>query len=176
MKVGIISDTHDRLDNLKKAIEIFYKEKVGLIIHCGDWISPFTLEYFDFICQGFRVPVKSVFGNNEGDIKRIIKRNANLKNPIQFPKEEAFKIEIGQKKSVVYHGHDLVILQSLIDSQVYDVVFTGHTHKARNKKIKKTLVLNPGTISFAANSRIIDSATVAVYSSESNSAEIITFK
>jgi len=75
MKLGIISDTHDRLESLAKAIEIFKKEKVEMIVHCGDWVSPFTIEFFDKYCQkvGLKVPVRSLIGNNKGDLERMIK-------------------------------------------------------------------------------------------------------
>lgn len=176
MKVGVISDTHDRLESLKKVIEIFQENQVEMIIHCGDWVSPFTLEYFDFISGNFRVPIKSIFGNNEGDIKRIIERNASLKNPIEFVPKEVFELEIGKRKIVVYHGQDKAILESLIGCGKYDAVFTGHNHQSRNEVINKTLVLNPGTTCFAAESRIIDESSVAIYDPDSNSAQIITFK
>jgi len=47
MKIGILSDTHDRLDTIEKVFHIFLDEKVEQIIHCGDWVSPFTIEFFD---------------------------------------------------------------------------------------------------------------------------------
>lgn len=78
MIIGVLSDTHDRLDSLKLAIEVFKKNHVEEIVHCGDWISPFTLEYLDYITGDFKIPIQSVFGNNEGDIRRIIERNSKL--------------------------------------------------------------------------------------------------
>jgi len=35
MKIGIISDTHDNLPQIKKAVEIFNREKVELVLHAG---------------------------------------------------------------------------------------------------------------------------------------------
>ena len=63
MKIGIISDTHDNLSQIKKAVEIFNQEKVELVLHAGDFVSPFTsLEFKNLNC-----PLKGVFGNNDGD-------------------------------------------------------------------------------------------------------------
>ncbi len=84
-------------------------------------------------------------------------------------------IDIDGKQAAVYHGDDHEILRTLIDSQKYDVVFTGHTHTVRNEKVGKTLVLNPGTTSYASEGEIIDKATVAIYNSQTNSAEIVSF-
>jgi uncharacterized protein len=35
MKIGIISDTHDDIENVQEAIEIFNKVKVEYVIHAG---------------------------------------------------------------------------------------------------------------------------------------------
>jgi len=173
MKLGIISDTHDRLDSIAKALNIFKENKVNMIIHCGDWVSPFTLEFYDKHNQNPSIPTKSVFGNNEGDIKRIIERNAKLKNPIDFAPKIVFELKIGKRNIVVFHGHDKVILNALIESQKYDAVFTGHTHIPRNEYINNTLVLNPGSTAYVAQSRMIKKASVAVYDSISNRAKVI---
>ena len=37
MKIGILSGTHDEIDNVREAIRRF-KENVELIIHAGDFI------------------------------------------------------------------------------------------------------------------------------------------
>ncbi len=173
MKIGVISDTHDRLDSIIKALEIFRKEKVEFIIHCGDWVSPFTLEFYDAQNSNPSIPTKSVFGNNEGDIKRIIERNAKLKNPIEFASKITLELNIDNRKIAVFHGHDKVILDALVKSQKYDAVFTGHTHIPYNEYVNKTLVLNPGSTSYTSQSRIVKQASIAIYSSQANTAQIL---
>jgi putative phosphoesterase len=175
MKIGVMSDTHDRLESLSKVIEIFKENDVGQIIHCGDWVSPLTLEYFDSISRNLNVPIKSVYGNNEGDIKNIIRRNNKLRNPVSFTFKDTIELNIQGRKVVVYHGDDKVILNALIKSGIYDAIFTGHTHAVRNEVAGKTLVLNPGATCFIAESKIIDKGSVAIYNSDTNSAEIIYF-
>ncbi len=39
MKVAIISDTHDHIENTEKAIKIFKQEKISSIIHCGNFCA-----------------------------------------------------------------------------------------------------------------------------------------
>lgn len=46
MKVGIISDTHDNLPLVDKAIERLNREKVKIVLHAGDYIAPFTVVRF----------------------------------------------------------------------------------------------------------------------------------
>jgi len=176
MKIGIISDTHDNLSGLKKAIEIFKSKEVDQLVHCGDWVSPFTLEFFDEEMKGFKIPVRTVVGNNPGDLKRTIMRNSRMDNPIEWPKRVALAFEVDGKKAIIFHGDDHDLLDALIASQKYDVVFTGHTHASRNEYIGKTLVLNPGSTSFACKGKIVDKASVAVYDSKTNKAEVITFQ
>ena len=36
MIIGVISDTHNNLRNVKKIIELFNEKKVELVIHTGD--------------------------------------------------------------------------------------------------------------------------------------------
>jgi putative phosphoesterase len=175
MKVGIISDTHDHLVGLKKAIEVFKKQQIDFLIHCGDWVSPYTLKFFDQEMEGLEVPIKSLIGNNVGDQKGRERRSAIMKHQIDWTYKEPLELDLDGKKTAVCHGHDLGLLNSLIESQKYDLIITGHTHEARNEIIGKTLVINPGSTSFANEGRIIDKASVAIYDTETEKAEIIFF-
>lgn len=175
MLIGIISDTHDNLPGLQKAIKILKEQNIEMLIHCGDWVSPFTLEFFDKEMKDLKIPVKSVVGNNPGDTKRTMLSNLNMKNPIEWAKTVMLILDIDGKKAVVYHGDDREILSTLIDSQKYDIVFTGHTHASRNEVIGKTLVINPGNTCYACEGEITEKASVAIYNSKTNKAEIIYF-
>lgn len=173
MLVGIISDTHDNLPALKKATQLFKENKIEMLIHCGDWVSPFILEFFDQEMGDLNIPVKSVVGNNPGDIKRTLMSNSKMHHSIEWPKTVTIKLDIGDKKAIVYHGDDYELLGALIDSQKYDLIFTGHTHSPRNETIGKTLIVNPGSTSYAYEAKIIDQASVAVYNSDTHQAKII---
>ena len=63
MKIGIISDTHDDIENVQKAIEIFNAEKVDYVIHAGDYIFPgIVMEFKELNAKLF-----GVLGNNDGE-------------------------------------------------------------------------------------------------------------
>ena len=168
MLIGIISDTHDNARTLLKAVDLFNKRKVGLVIHCGDWVSPFMPPF----TKGLKCKIISVFGNNEGDIFRFLKRNEKEKWNIEFEKECA-EIEIDGKKIAAYHGHSKPLLQSLIKSQEYDAVFSGHNHKASVEKKGKTLHVNPGSTSGVCGIELSDKITIAIYDTKTNTAEIV---
>lgn len=176
MKIGVISDTHDHIEAVAKAVTIFKEKKVEQIVHCGDWVSPYTLAFFGSLMADWNIPVHSVLGNNEGDYRMLFKKNAELKNPVKFADVSVLELTVEGKKIAVYHGHDEHVLDGLILSDKYVAIFTGHTHVVRNKKEDDVLVLNPGSTSYFSEGKIIDTATVAIYDSASNSAEIITFK
>jgi len=46
----VISDTHDNMENTKKAIELAKSNNVDTIFHCGDIVSPFTPNGFSGKC------------------------------------------------------------------------------------------------------------------------------
>jgi predicted phosphodiesterase len=61
MKIGLISNSHDHIDNIRKAAQTFKDRGVSLVIHAGDIVSPPALKPF----QGMRIA--GIFGNNDGE-------------------------------------------------------------------------------------------------------------
>jgi hypothetical protein len=135
MRLGIISDTHDNVENVLKAVALFRKENVPLVVHCGDMISPKTATFF----QG--VALKFVRGNCDGDVTNLKMKLEQVGS--EFLGERAV-LEIEGKTIFVYHGHDKSKLDSFIKSGEYQYVFTGHTHILRDEQVGTTRVLNPG--------------------------------
>ncbi|MEO0083560.1 MAG: YfcE family phosphodiesterase, partial [candidate division WOR-3 bacterium] len=72
--IGIISDTHDNLPNIKRAVKIFNQRKVSLVIHCGDFVAPFTLLTF----KELQCPLTGVFGNCDGEKEYLLTQAKNL--------------------------------------------------------------------------------------------------
>ena len=44
MKIGLISDTHDNIQNIRRAVRKFNDKRVDLVIHAGDIVSPNAVE------------------------------------------------------------------------------------------------------------------------------------
>ena len=63
MLVGLISDTHDRLPMVEKAVKRLNEEKVKLVLHAGDYVAPFVIPKF----KDLKARLIGVFGNNDGD-------------------------------------------------------------------------------------------------------------
>ncbi|MFA6620917.1 MAG: metallophosphoesterase [Candidatus Caldatribacteriota bacterium] len=134
MKIGIMSDTHDNLPNIKKAITIFNHEKIDYLFHTGDFVSPFTAREIKNIKCSFA----GIFGNNDGDRLFLLNQFKDI-GPI-YP--EPYKVSIENKKLIMFHKDD--VISDLAKSQSYDVIIYGHTHKIDLYKNGKTTVINPG--------------------------------
>ena len=68
--IGIISDSHDNLAAIRKAVEFFNKKQVKAVLHAGDIISPFTVREF----KELNPKLYFVFGNNDGDRVTLTKK------------------------------------------------------------------------------------------------------
>jgi putative phosphoesterase len=147
MKVGIIADTHDNLTAIAEAVEIFNDADIELLIHAGDFISPFTSQPF----KNLNAPLIGVFGNNDGD--KLLLKEYYESSGVGELYEDPYVFEFAVKKIVVTHKPQIV--KSLAISGVYDAVLYGHTHKAvieqqhapvnnGGRQGTKTWVINPG--------------------------------
>lgn len=167
MLIGVISDTHDNAVNLIKAVELFNERNVDLVVHCGDWVSPFMPNF----CKNLKARMISVFGNNERELQLFVEK---------FPKIEFHKtfaeLELDNKKVFVYHGDSKPLLSSVVDSGKFDVVFSGHTHIPCDEMKGKTLHLNPGSICGIRGSEVGIMPTVAIYNTKKNTADVIELK
>lgn len=67
------------------------------------------------------------------------------------------------------HGEEEDLLKALINSNYYDVVIHGHTHKAEKYVVGKTLVINPGEVC----GYLTGKTTMAVLNVDEREAEII---
>ena len=161
MKIAIISDTHDNLANLKKAISFIKEEKIEIIIHCGDICAPGTLkEAF----KDFPGKAHIVFGNVDGD-RFTITKIAFEELPHVKIWGDLGEIEIDDKKIAFCHFPEFA--KELASSQKYDLVFYGHTHKPWEEKINKTKLVNPGNLA-----GLFYKATFAIYDTKTDKLEL----
>ena len=131
MKIGILSDTHDNLPKIKRAVDVFNKNKVGYVLHAGDYIAPFVLP----LLEKLNCPWQGVFGNNDGEKKGLSERSEGK------IKQAPLEISLDGKK--IYLAHSLDNENDII-AKKYDVIIFGHTHKLEIRKNNGTLLINPG--------------------------------
>jgi len=140
MLVGIIADTHDCLPMVKKAVKRLNGENVGLVLHAGDYVAPFVIPKF----KELKAKLIGVFGNNDGDHELLQRRFSEHKGLEIRGNFAAITVD-GLKISLL-HGSEEELLNALINSESFDVVIHGHTHKAEVYRRGKTLVVNPGEV------------------------------
>ena len=136
MLVGVVSDTHNNIKNIKKIICLFNDEQVDLVIHTGDISKAETLRIFSEL----DAPLVGVFGNNdrieEGLEEVCVEYNFNFQEP-------PLSITLQGKKIAIFHEPDLI--ENYIErNKDINLVLYGHTHRYKEETIDKTVYFNPG--------------------------------
>ncbi len=158
MLIGIMSDSHDNMNAIKKAVDFFNEKKVDIVLHAGDIVSPFTAQEFEKLKMKFA----GVFGNNDGDKPYLLERFKNIGEI----KQDFFELDLGGKKVVVMHQPKFI--DELLMSKKYDVIVYGHTHKIDVRK-NTSVVINPGECGGWLTGR----STVAILDTKKLTPEII---
>ncbi len=157
MLVGVISDVHDDVENLETAIKKLNEEGIRVLIHCGDFCSPFSLKKL----KEYEGEVHAVFGNNDGDVFALTKKSyESVKNVKLY----GYFGELVLEKNKIAFLHDDKLARLVALSGKYDVVFYGHSHEFKVERVNKTLLVNPGSIS-----RISERPSFVVYNTKNKS-------
>ncbi|MCW4053708.1 MAG: metallophosphoesterase [Candidatus Bathyarchaeota archaeon] len=140
MLVGIISDTHDNLPMIEKAVKKLNEENVALVLHAGDYISPFVIPKF----KALNAKLIGVFGNNDGDhefLKKLFNETPNcaIRGRFAGVNAEGFKIAL-------LHGDETELLNALINCGGFDAVVHGPSHAGVSSRNGKTIIINPGEV------------------------------
>lgn len=138
MKLGVLSDTHNHLTNLQKALRAFRQAGVETVLHCGD------LSDLQIGLQLVEFRVICTFGNNDWNANEI--QNSLLAFDSQNFGGTIFRGEIGGVKIAATHGHLSGEWENLAQSGEFAYVFRGHTHRRSDQRVGITRVINPGAL------------------------------
>ncbi len=153
MKIAIISDTHGNFATLNQFLKWLAKEKITMILHCGDVGGK---EILSALCYHFHGQIHVALGNIDID----------LENPgVKKIWREVGKVTVDQKKIAFTHFPEKAL--ELAQKNTYSLIFYGHTHKPWERKIGKTRLVNPGTLA-----GIFYKATFAVYDTKNDRLEL----
>lgn len=162
MKVVILSDTHDNIPNLKKALGWINGQGVEVIIHCGDI---FGQEILERLAKNFSGKIYVSGDSIDDDYPK-----KEIKNLFYFSGQG--EVEIGGKKIAFTHRPEQA--EKLANSGKYDIVFYGHTHKPwetklkiKNEKLKIVRLINPGNLC-----GFLYPPTFAIYDTETDKLEL----
>lgn len=161
MKIGLISDTHDYIHNIRRAVREFNDKHVDVVVHAGDFVCPIAVESFE------GVKLIGVLGNNDTDIKELTSAFNKIEGELNG---EVFETVYDGIKFAVYHGTNIAKKEQLVKSGKYDVLVYGHTHRRDNRNIGTTRVINPGT---AKGWFFGLFATIAIFDTSSRNLEFI---
>lgn len=166
-RIGIVSDSHDNLEAVDKALTELEKRGIKLIIHAGDIIAPFTLRRI--LKRGFEL--RGVFGNNDGELL-LLTRVAREANATLSPQPLITEIE-GLRILVMHGTSDLsetkFFATKIAESRAFDVVVYGHTHEVDTRSVNRVLIINPGELCGYLTGR----RTFAILDSEKREVEIV---
>jgi len=138
--IGVISDTHDNLPMIEKAVKRLNNEKVALVLHAGDYVAPFVIPKF----KALNARLIGVFGNNDGDHELLKKRFSETENC--EVRGRFAEIDVDGFKIALLHGDEEELLNALINCECFDAVIHGHVHMTGVRKKGKVLIVNPGEV------------------------------
>lgn len=135
MRLGIVSDTHDRIDAIERSVEIFQDTGVSVVIHCGDIATAKFIRQFDDF------EFHSVLGNND-DREALAATSADMPDGTFH----------GLFADLTFDGLQIAVLHGVVKEKIYehaagdtyDYVLHGHFHQTEQSHCGETTVLNPG--------------------------------
>jgi hypothetical protein len=135
--IGVVSDTHDNVNAVKSIVKTFEEEGLDTVIHCGDYIAPPVLPFFD--TDAFEL--HGVLGNNDGEVTGL---NAAFDAMDAELHGRFADLTLEDARFAVLHGESKDEVDALAESDAYDYVLYGHYHVKEKRDADGTTVINPG--------------------------------
>lgn len=161
MKVGLMADTHDRVPAIAELIQKLLERGVTLVMHAGDYCSPFSLDPFN----DSNVALLGIFGRNDGDPEALKATAARGVGMELYESPHSFEVT----------GHRILIVHDLgevnrrsIEQHKY--VVHGFTHREEVVTRGSTLLINPGE----ACGWLTGKCTAAILDLETGEVEVVT--
>ncbi len=152
MRIGVMSDTHDRLPTLQAALDRFADAGLTTVLHAGDIVAPFAAKRL----AAFDGTVHVIFGNNDGE-------HDGLRKVLPQITGGPLRLALDGRQVLMHHALDWCRDEDIARA---DIIITGHTHEAGAKRQTGKLLLNPGEccgwVSGRASAAILDLQTYDV--------------
>ena len=158
MKLGLLSDTHDRVPAVRECLARFADAGVSLVLHAGDYCAPFSLAPF----RTAGMPLIGVFGRNDGDRDGLRAAAGALPSGGELF-ESPHSLELGGRAVLLVHDIGDALARSV---EAHAVVVHGGSHRAEVRQRGATLVVNPGEacgwLTGVATAAVLDLDTLVV--------------
>jgi putative phosphoesterase len=137
MLIGIFADSHDHLDHIRKAVEIFNESGCELVVFAGDLVSSFAVPPL----RKLKCKMIVCFGDKEGN-KPGVSAGMKIIGTIGEP-PFGFKTPDGRKILLTHMDRSLNGVEGEFDVAIY-----AHTHKPSitHDELGR-LFINPGETS-----------------------------
>ena len=137
MLIGILSDSHNHSEPVRRALALFDLLGVTKIIHCGDVGG--TDVFDEFVERDLTF----VWGNTDHPSEGLL---AYLETTgIAAPDCVPLRLTADGKTFAVYHGHEPGF-DDAIESLDVDYILHGHSHLVRDDRRGKTRIINSGAL------------------------------
>jgi putative phosphoesterase len=159
MKIGIMADIHDNVDNLRHAIGRFNAEGCSLVLLAGDFVSPLVVPSM----RKLTGKVVACFGDNDGNQRGIIGGMEIVGTlgygPFSHQTSDGLKILM---------AHQLNDVKDCIGDE--EIIVFAHTHRPSVVKDRKDrLFINPGEV----GGWMFRKPTVVILDTESRQADVV---
>ncbi len=159
MRLGILSDSHDKLQRTRVAVEILRTAGAEALLHCGDLASPPIVEACSIL------PCYFVFGNHDSDMVPHLQSAATEFGVTCLGWGDV--VSLGGKRVGLVHGHLTADLRR-VQAANPDYIFSGHSHIRGDVQVDSIRRINPGALHRA------DEFSVAILDLESNELRFLT--
>jgi uncharacterized protein len=133
MRIGVVSDTHNRLPNVRRIVELLNAARVGRVVHTGDITQARTLHAL----AALDAPLVGVFGNND---EREALLEAALEHGFELH-DGPLELVLAERRIVVVHDP-----RELAGARrpEHHVALHGHDHRLTVDRSDGRLLFNPG--------------------------------
>ncbi|MCX7395662.1 MAG: metallophosphoesterase [Planctomycetales bacterium] len=137
MLIGIFADSHDHLDHIRLAVQVFNDAGCELVVFAGDLVSSFSVPPLRLL----KCNLIGCYGDNEGN-KRGVAAGMKIIGIIGEP-PFGFKTNDGKRILLTHMDRSLLGLGG-----EFDVAIFAHTHKpSLTRDLQGRLWINPGETS-----------------------------
>ncbi|HMB94771.1 MAG TPA: YfcE family phosphodiesterase [Tepidisphaeraceae bacterium] len=137
MIIGILGDTHDRVENMIAGMKMLRDGGAEFYMHCGDVGGEKVID------QLAGLPAAIVWGNNDWDRGALTQYAEKLAIAVF---QTVGDIELDGKRFALTHGDDYHAVKKIFDEQQYDYLLMGHSHARLDKRMGRMRVINPGAL------------------------------
>jgi putative phosphoesterase len=141
MRIGILADTHDKVERTSLAVRLLVSEGAEALFHCGDLTGP------DVVEECAPLPSYYVFGNNDFDVAELRRAMSAIGGTCLAWGDE---VVLGGRRIAMTHGDSAKEIRRLA-ARGPDYLLFGHTHVPADNKEGATRYVNPGALHRAAS-------------------------